>query len=76
MFAYEYGSFSPKMWRKKCQNTFPVILRRKKEKEKKKVSMTNKPRCGGGAKGLSALGPLKKNTFFAASLSNHFKFIM
>ena len=45
--AYKYGYFSTNIVeKKKCQNPFPAILRRKE-----KVLIT-KPR-GGGAKGLS-----------------------
>ena len=49
-----------KLWRKKnCQNPFPAILRRKKNREK--VLLSTKP--GGGAKGLSGMST-KNELFF------------
>ena len=36
IFAYKYGSFSPKIVANFfCQNPFPAILRRKKKRKKK-----------------------------------------
>ena len=64
IFFYIFIYLSPKIVEKFffCQNPFPAILRRKK------ILMATKPR-GGGLKALVA-GPLIKELFYAASLTN------
>ena len=67
--AKKYGSFSSQNFGRIffCQNPCSAILRLKEKKKKKKMTIKLEG-GGGGGKGLKS-GPVKKITFFAASLS-------